>query len=163
MIIRGIEERDLRAALDVANYAYRGNLSFKNEPKPLQGSNYRSWKVQLGAENEDGPGCGCFLLGYPRLACHHALRDFLYAVFERAPRAWAETAFGIYNGCEDFVFRYQRVERAIMKSLSWYGYFSEETCNCSKFPEIEELVPDPYLGEYALYPDRKIYAGLEHG
>ena len=29
MIIRGIEEQNLRAALGVTNYAYRGNLRFR--------------------------------------------------------------------------------------------------------------------------------------
>ena len=162
MIIRGIEEHDLRAALDVANYAYKGNLSFKEEPEPIQGSHYQSWKVQLGVMDEDGPGRGC-LPGYPCAVCHHALRNFLCAIFERAPRAWAETAFGTYNGREDFVFRYRGVGRAIVRSLSWYNYFSEESCNCSRFPGTKELIPDPCLGEYAMHPDREIYAGLEHG
>ncbi len=42
MMIRGVEEHDLRAALDVANYAYKGNLSFKN-PIP-----YRGAKIEAG-------------------------------------------------------------------------------------------------------------------
>jgi hypothetical protein len=29
VIIRGIEEHDLRTALDVTNYAYQGNLRFR--------------------------------------------------------------------------------------------------------------------------------------
>ena len=35
MIVRGIEEHDLRAALEVANYAYRGNLRFREGPEPI--------------------------------------------------------------------------------------------------------------------------------
>lgn len=172
MKILGIEEHDLRAALDVANYAYKGNLSFKEGPEALKGSNRRSWKVCLGVEDADGPGCQCFVQpswrgleakGHPRLLCYHAHRDFLYALFERAPRAWVDTTLAVYNGREDFVSRHQRVGCHLVGSFFRPVVFSD-SCNCSKFPQIEELVPDPHLGEeYALGPGREIYAGLEQG
>ncbi len=171
MMIRGVEEHDLRAALDVANYAYKGNLLFKEGPEPIQGSDNRSWKVQLGVEDIEGPGCRCFvqlswrgltLKGQAHLPCSHAYRDFLYAVFERAPRAWVDTASATYNGCRDFVSRRRHVGRGIMSSLFGSTLFCSG-CHCSKFPEIEELVPEPYLGEYTFGPDPEIYAGLEHG
>jgi hypothetical protein len=37
-----------------------------------------------------------------------------------------------------------------------------DCCDCpKKFPRIEEMVPEPYLGEYALEAGREIYSGLE--
>ena len=57
MIIYGIEEADLRAALEVANYAYQGNLSFEEVPEPLT-VRRQDWRMRLGVENLDGPGSG---------------------------------------------------------------------------------------------------------
>lgn len=171
MMIRGVEEHDLRAALDVANYAYKGNLSFKKEPDPIQGSENRSWKVQLGLQDAEAPGCrrfaqlswrGLTLEGQTHLPCSHAYRDFLYAVFERAPQAWVDTAFATYNGRGDFVSRHRHVGYGIMSNLFSSALF-RNGCNCSKFPEIEEYVPEPYLGEHNLGPDPETYAGLDHG
>ena len=55
MIIRGIEEHDLRAALDVTNYAYRGNLRFREGPEPIP-KGHKLWRVRLGVKDLDGPG-----------------------------------------------------------------------------------------------------------
>ncbi len=95
-------------------------------------------------------------------AISHAYRDFLYAVFERAPQAWVDTAFATYNGRGDFVSRHRHVGYGIMSNLFSSALF-RNGCNCSKFPEIEEYVPEPYLGEHNLGPVPEIYAGLDHG
>jgi hypothetical protein len=54
VIIHGIEEHDLRAALEVANYAYKGNLCFREGPATL--SSPQSWRVRLSVKDPEGPG-----------------------------------------------------------------------------------------------------------
>jgi len=55
MIIRGIEEEhDLQAALEVVNYAYQGNLRFREGPAIVSG---HGWRLRLGVKDFDGPGC----------------------------------------------------------------------------------------------------------
>ncbi len=174
MIVCGIEERDLRAALDVANYAYRGNLCFHEEPEPLA-SSHRSWRVHLSARDLDGPGCRRWVpqswwmeswwdwkVRYTRSACWHAHRDFLYAVFERAPVTRVVTALAVYNGLANFESTYRGTGYTNVGNF-FHPVLLSECCNCSEFPEVEKLVPEPYLGEYALHPGREIYSGLKPG
>jgi hypothetical protein len=176
MIIRGIEEHDLRAALEVANYAYRGNLRFRERPEPiLQGR--QLWRVHLGVKDLDGPGSRQLVAWswwdrswWDRKArrvsspCYHAHRDFFYAIFERAPYARVVTALAIYEGLKNFESTHQRVGKLNVGSFFEPVCF-EDCCECSKsFTSIEEMVPDAYLGDYALEPGRAIYSGLErHG
>src|SRR5829696_4825010 len=56
VIIHGIEEHDLRAALEVANYAYKGNLCFREEPATL--SSPQSWRVRLSLKDQ-ATDAGC--------------------------------------------------------------------------------------------------------
>ncbi|MBV9455652.1 MAG: hypothetical protein JOZ19_16295 [Rubrobacter sp.] len=164
MIIRGIEEQDLRAALEVANYAYRGNLHFREGPEPLT-LNRQSWRLHLGVEHLDG-------LGHRRQsrwvqkervirsACYHAYRDFLYAVFERAPRARVVTSLAVYEGPAHFEATHRRISRLNVGSF-FEPVRMEDCCDCPKGLRNEETVPELYLGaEYTLEPDRKIYWGL---
>ena len=172
MIIHGIEGHDLRAALEVANYAYRGNLCFREKPEPLTLS-HRDWRVRLGAKEPAGPGCRRQVPGswwdqswwaqkrkHTSSACYHAYRDFLYAVFEREPSARAVTSLAVYEGLRNFESTHERIGR-----LNVGSYFEpirlDDCCDCSKFLEIEEMMPEPYLGEYALDSDREIYSGLQ--
>ena len=169
MIIRGIEEHDLRAALEVANYAYWGNLRFREGPEPLT-LNRQSWRLRLGVEDPDG-------LGHRRQsrrerswwdqkerairsACYHAYRDFLYAVFERTPRARVVTSLAVYEGPTHFEATHRRISRLNVGSF-FEPVRMEDCCDCPKGLRNEEMVPELYLGEgYALEPDRKIYSGL---
>ncbi len=169
MIIHDIEEHDLWAALEVANYAYQGNLCFREELEPLTLSS-QSWRVRLGAKEQDGPGWRRRVWGswwdrkgkHTNSACYHAYRDFLYAVFERAPYARAVTSLAVYEGLSNFVSTQERTGKLVVGSYLGPIRF-EDCCDChKKFPWIEEMGPEPYLGEYALDPDRKVYSGLEH-
>ena len=171
MIIRGIEEQDLQAALEVANYAYHGNLRFREEPEPITPRRL-SWRVRLGVKDFGRPGhrsrpwrdryWGAWeARRYARLACYHAHRDFLYAVFERAPYAKIFTAVGAYRGLADFEDTNRRIGQMNVGSHFELVRFAD-CCDCpKKFPRIEEMVPEPYLGEYAIEPGREIYSGLE--
>ena len=175
MIIRGIEKWDLWAALGVANYAYRGNLCFREDPKPIEDSSRRGWRVRLGVKDLNGPGRRRWVFqswwaqswwdrkaGHILSACYHAHRDFLYAVFERAPYAQVVTSLAVYAGLVDFEATHRRTGRLNVGSFFEPVRF-EDCCDCSKtFPEIEAMVPEPYLGGYALDPDRGIYSGLAH-
>jgi hypothetical protein len=172
VIIRGIEEHDLRAALEVANYAYRGNLRFREGPDPLT-LNRQSWRLRLGVEDLDGPGHRRRRRWEQswwdrkeratRSACYHAYRDFLYAVFERAPRARVVTSLATYEGPAHFEATHRRISRLNMGSF-FEPVRMEDCCDCSKGLRNEEMVPELYLGEeYALEPDRKIYSGLKAG
>jgi hypothetical protein len=175
MIIHGIEGHDLWAALEVANYAYRDNLCFRKEPEPLTTLSSQSWRVRLAIKDHDGPGCRSQLSWswwdqfwwnrkgkHTTSACYHAYRDFLYAVFERAPYARALTSLAVYEGLRNFVSTHERTGRLVVGSYLEPIRF-EDCCDCpKKFLWIEALVPEPYLGEYALHPDREIYSGLEH-
>ena len=173
MIIHGIERHDLRAALEVANYAYRGNLCFREEPEPLTLSR-QDWRVRLGVKDQDGPGCRLQVAEswwdrswwnrkrrHTSSACYHAYRDFLYAVFERAPYARAVTSLAVYEGLRNFESTHERTGRLVVGSYFEPIRFAD-CCDCSKFLEIELMVPEPYLGKYALDSDREIYSGLEH-
>ena len=172
MIIRGIEEHDLRAALEVTNYVYRGNLRFGEGPEPLTRC-HQDWRMSLGVEDLDGPGyrhCepqtwwdrsrGNRKAGHSYAACYHAHRDFLYAVFERAPRARVVTALVAYDGLRSFESDHRRVGKLNMGSFFEPIPF-EGCCDCAKrFPRVEAMVPEAYLEEeYALKPHPQIYSG----
>jgi hypothetical protein len=107
VIIRGIEEQDLRAALEVANYTYRDNLYFKEGPESITADS-RGWRLRLGVKYPEEPGRRHWVLWswwdpswwdlkerHSRSACYHAHRDFLYAVFERALHARVVTSLAI--------------------------------------------------------------------
>jgi hypothetical protein len=167
VIIRGVEEQDLQAALEVANYTYRGNLHFREGPEPLT-LNQQIWRLRLGVENLDG-------LGHRRQsrwvrkekairsACYHAYRDFLYAIFERAPRARVVTSLAVYEGPAHFEATHWRISRLNVGSF-FEPVRLEDCCDCPKRLRNEDMVPELYLGaEYTLEPDRKIYSGLNAG
>jgi hypothetical protein len=170
MIVRGIEESDLRAALEVANYAYRGNLRFRVGPEPIPQA-HQLWRIRLGVKDLEGPGCRRSVAWswwerswwdqkarHVNSACYHAHRDFLYALFERAPYARAVTALALYEGLADFEARHQRVGGVNVGSYFEPVRF-EDCCDClKKCPWIEAMVPEPYLGEYTLEPERAIYS-----
>ena len=173
MIIRDIEEHDLCAALDVTNYAYRGNLRFREGPEPIP-KGHKLWRVRLGVKDLDGPGSRRLVAWSwwdrswwdrkarrASSACYHAHRDFLYAIFERAPDARAITVLALYEGLTDFEATHQRAGRLNVGSFFEPVRF-EDCCDClKKYPLIEAMVPEPSLGEYALGPGREIYSGLE--
>lgn len=172
MIIHGIDEHDLRAALDVANYAYSGNLRFREEPE-LMSKDPLSWRVRLGVEDKRGPGCqrrvsllSCYIPFVRNknsrdfsLACYHAHRDFLYAVFEREPSARVVTRLAAYYGLASFEATCWKVGKVNVDLYFGRRPF-EDYCGCSKCPRIEAMRPDTYLGEYTLVADGKIYSGL---
>ena len=68
VIIHSIEERDLREALEVANYAYQGNLRFKEGPEPISASG-RSWGFGSASRTTTGRAIdtGCLGRGGTRL------------------------------------------------------------------------------------------------
>ncbi len=157
MIVRGIEEHDLRAALGVANYAYRGNLRFKEGPEPVTASR-RSWRFRVGVKDPEGPGHRRHVSRswwdrswWDRKgrgtdsACYYAHRDFLYAVFERAPEARVVTAFAVYDGLRNFESTHRRAGKLNVGSF-FEPVRLEDCCGClKKFPWIEEMVPEAYL------------------
>jgi hypothetical protein len=176
VIIHGIEEHDLWAALEVVNYAYKGNLCFREEPATL--SSPQSSRVRLSVKDPEGPGYRRWVYRswwerawwdqkrqgrHIRAACYHAYRDFLYAAFERSPHVRVITALAVYEGFRNFESTYRRTGK-----LNVGSYFEpvrfEDCCDClKKFPQIEEMLPEASLSEYALEPDRSIYSGLNLG
>ena len=168
MIIRGAAEEDISAALSVANYAFRGNLVFREKPRPLT-EDHRSWSVLLGVKDPNEPGCRRGVPHYfnayrtrpSKSVCYHAYREYLYALYEREPRAKVTTELAEYNGVEHFEASYRRTASYDIGSMYTPMTF-EEACDCrKKFPEIEELSPTAYLGKYALDAGRGIYEGLK--
>jgi hypothetical protein len=172
MIIRGIEEQDLRAALEVANYTYQGNLYFKEGPQSITADSM-SWRLRLSVKDPEGPGGRHWVLWswwdrswwnlkerYSRSACYHVHRDFLYALYERAPHARVVTSLAVYQGLRNFESSYRRVGKLNVGTFFEPVRF-EACCDCAKkLPQIEEMVPESSLGEeYALKPDRGIYSG----
>jgi hypothetical protein len=172
MNISGIGEHDLQAALEVTNYAYRGNLRFSEEPKPVTAKG-RSWRLKLGVEDLNRPGSRHWVprswwdkswwgpkVRYTYSACYHAHRDFLYAIFERAPYARVVTSLAAYEGFKNFEFTHRQAGRTNVGSFMKPTRF-EDCCECpKKFLWIEEMIAEAHLGEFALDPDRKIYSGL---
>jgi hypothetical protein len=173
VIISGIAEQDLRVALEVANYAYRDNLRFREGPEAIA-ANGRSWRLGLGVEDLNKPGHRHWVprswwdkswwrpkVRYTDSACYHAHRDFLYAVFERAPSARVVTSLAVYEGFKNFESTHQQAGRRNVGSFVEPTCF-EDYCDClEKFPWIEEMIGEVHLGEYALESDRKIYSGLK--
>ena len=173
MVISGIGEHDLRAALEVTNYAYGGNLRFSEGPEPIT-ANGRSWRLGLGVEGLNRPGYRHRVprswwdkswwgpkVRYTDSACYHAHRDFLYAVFERAPSARVVTSLAAYEGFKNFESTHRQAGRMNVGSFMEPTSF-EDCCDClKKFPWIEEMIAEAHLGEFALEPDRKIYSGLK--
>jgi hypothetical protein len=73
------------------------------------------------------------------------------------------TALTIYEGLRNFECTYRRTGKLIVGSFFEPVRF-EDCCDClKKFPQIEEMVPEESLSEYALEPDRDIYSGLNLG
>src|SRR5215208_3890134 len=98
-----------------------------------------------------------------RSVCYHAYRDFLYALFERSPHARVVTSLTVYEGFRNFESTYWRSGKLNVGSFFEPMRF-EDCCDClKKFPQIEEMVPEMCLSEYALDPDRDIYSGLNLG
>ena len=168
MIICGAAEDDISAALSVANYAFYGNLVFCEEPKPLA-KDHRSWSVLLGVKEPSGPGYRRGMLHYfnvyqtrpSKSVCYHAYREYLYALYEREPRAKVTTELAKYNSIEHFEASYRHTGSYDVGSVYMAVTF-EEACDCRRrFPEIEELSPSAYLGKYALGTERSIYEGLK--
>src|SRR5215217_1456115 len=56
------------------------------------------------------------------------------------------------------------VHGPIAETAETVALVQEHCCDCLKqFPQIEEMVPEVCLSEYALEPDRDIYSGLNLG
>src|SRR5918993_4419809 len=99
MIIRRATEVQIRAALDVANEQFGGNLRFQ-ELEDLQAPRTPKFKVRLIVNDLEGAGCRRGYLSYyyghthkPRItraACYHASGAFLVELLERVPEAIIE-------------------------------------------------------------------------
>lgn len=164
MLIRGVTEEDVRAALEVADYGYR-NLCFSQGPEPIS-ENRLSWQLKLGVEDLDGPGCRrsapqvwrFFRRHRIRSACWHAHRNYLYALFERAPQARVTTSIASYQSYRDFLCHHSVTGDIGIGSIA-APYRLADACNCRKFPHLEELIPEE-LGGYHLDASRPLAEGI---
>jgi hypothetical protein len=168
MIICGATEVEIYAALEVANTVYGGNLCFRSAPRPISRTHF-CWQLPLSVANVKGPGCRCEVVrkhrewrrGTPiRSACWHAYRDYLYAIFERVPKATVHVLGGTYRGVVDFEAKYRLTGGQNMRSYLEAFPF-DGMCNCEEFPLIEELSPTVELGVYTLNANRSISEGLK--
>ena len=143
MIIRRANEEQLRAALDVANEQFGGNLRFQ-KLEDLQAPRTPKFKVRLDVEDLEGPGTRRGDLSYyyghthkPRLtraACYHAYGAFLVALLERVPEAVIEPGArgfegGRYHGVEGFLEHYRAAGETNVGSYRAPIAF-EDSCNC---------------------------------
>ena len=156
MIIRRAEESDIRAALDVANYQFDGNLAFK-ELEDRSGPRVPRYKIRLTVRDLDGPGCRRGFLSYYgdtdaprriRSACYHACGAFMVALLERVPDAIIESGAmhlqgGRYRGARGFLLNFAAVGENNVGSLACPVPF-DAACNCYEhdidFIDIETLV-----------------------
>ena len=162
MLIHGATEEDLRAALEVANYGYH-NLCFSEEPI---GGDPLSWRLRLGVEGLDGPGCRRSAPQLRRFfrrrrmpsACWHAHRDYLSALFERTPQARVTTSIASYQGYRDFLHHHPLTGDIGIGGIMT-SYRLADACNCRKFPHLAEFIPED-LASYHLDASRPIAQGL---
>lgn len=68
----------------------------------------------------------------PGAVCWHGHRDFMRALFKRAPGAVLKSAFATYRGAEDFERTYEATDREVGQGLLF-----SETCFCSGSPLAE--------------------------
>lgn len=166
MVIHGVNGEDLRNALNVANYACRGNLAFDEEPTPIT-EQQRSWRVSLTVKDLEEPGCRRQPCAWvPRRGirgvCFHARSAYIVALFERAPRARIAVAgthgTQCYEGVDHFYATFFKARGAISPR------HPAEACNCRKFyddPE-EVLIPDVRIcGPWRV--GKRLYPRLEQG
>jgi hypothetical protein len=145
MIVHSVNRENLYHALSVANYAFRDNLAFDQEPEPT--SEYRrSWRLSLTAKSLEGPGCK---LNHPYLAkrrllgaCFHANSAYTVALFERVPTARISVSYARYSynyrGVDDFYSQpFAAKSRLSPRQIGEY-------CNCHQFFDnpAEDLIPD---------------------
>ena len=153
MILGGIEEHDVLAALEVANTLYNGNLTFKKgTPEPIA-AYQRSWRVLLEVKDVKLPGCqrGSSVfsgrLRTIRSACLHAHRDYLLAAYERAPHMRVSTATVRYENALHFEQSYPSTgDRLVPVSFMRTTY----TCNCWEFGDPRERTTDICLGAWSI-------------
>jgi hypothetical protein len=146
MIIRRAEKRDIRAALDVANVQFGGNLYFK-KLEDISGPRVKKFRVRLTVEDLDMPGCRRGYLSYAygftnrprriRAACFHATGVWMTCLLERCPDAIIESgsmhlAGGRYRGVRGFLLNYQSVGAQNIGSKIMPIAF-EASCNCDEF------------------------------
>jgi hypothetical protein len=121
MIIRRATQVQIRAALDVANEQFGGNLRFQ-ELEDLQAPRTPKFKVWLIVDDFEGAGSRrgylSYYYGHPhkprrtRAACYHAYGAFMVALLERVPEAIIEAGArgfegGRYHGVEGFLEHYR--------------------------------------------------------
>ncbi len=104
MRIKGISETDLRAALaDASAELYAGNLQFKREPEKI--GNFLHFTITVVNSHNPGSARSASMFYRGRriaAACWHAHRDFMRAIFKRAPDALLVTALARYEGSAGF-------------------------------------------------------------
>ncbi len=159
MIVHGVNREDLYHALSVANYACRGNLAFREEPKSIT-EDQRSWQFSLTTEGLEGPGCRWTTTWLPERhlkgPCFHANAAYAVAIFERAPRARIQVSRSYYyEGVDDFYGQMLKARGTLSPR------YLSEGCNCRRFykdPQ-EALIPDVRAsGEWRT--GTKLYPGL---
>jgi hypothetical protein len=143
MIIRRATQVQIRAALDVANEQFAGNLRFQ-ELEDLQAPRTPKFKIQLNVEDLKGPGCRRGYLSYyyghthkPRrswAACYHASVAFMVALLERVPEAIIEAGArgfegGHYHGVQGFLEHCRAAgETNVGSQIAPIAF--EDSCNC---------------------------------
>jgi hypothetical protein len=144
MIIRRATQVQIRAALDVANEQFGGNLRFQ-ELEDLQAPRTPKFKVRLDVEDLEGPGSRRGYLSYyyghshklrrSQAACYHASGAFMVALLERVPEAAVIEAGargfegGRYHGVEGFLEHYRAAGETNVGSQRAPIAF-EDSCNC---------------------------------
>jgi len=170
MIIRRANEQQIRAALDVANGQFGGNLRFP-KLEDLQAPRTPKFKIQLNVEDLKGPGCRRGYLSYyyghthkprhTRAACYHAYGAFLVALLERVPEAIIEAGArgfegGRYHGVQGFLEHYRAAGETNVGSQRAPIAF-EDSCNCwehlTDFIDTDTLTYSPRVG--AVVPGEK--------
>jgi hypothetical protein len=144
MIIRRATQVQIRAALDVVNEQFSGNLRFQ-ELEDLQAPPTPKFKVRLIVNDLEGAGCRCGYLSYyyghthkprcTRADCYHAYGGFMVALLERVPEAIIEArARGFEGGryppgVEGFLEYYRAAGETNVGSQRAPIAF-EDPCNC---------------------------------
>ena len=102
MIIRNATKAQLFEAVREAANDYEGNVRFKNGPDAVN-SKGTGHRLTLTVNKSAGPGGRRSATGRKvAAACWHVHREFMRAVYRRAPEAVIITALARYEDAQDF-------------------------------------------------------------
>ena len=126
MRIKGITIQELQQALKETNdRLYENNLKFNREPE--QTGNWIHFTIRVKKCGDPGTHIGTHRRTFH--ACWHAHRDFMRAIFRKAPDAILHTGIASYYGSEGFEHEFPHTASQNIGSMMQPRQ-RQEACEC---------------------------------